>query len=120
MNILFITAAFLLFVIGIAHSVIGERLLVIPLFKEKSVELFREKSYMKNVIRFAWHITTIGWWGMAVVILDFAWIENPPVLSVHALAGISLLISVIIFGFTRGRHLAWIVFMAISICLWTG
>ena len=48
MNILFSVAAFLLFAIGIAHSVIGEKLLLIPLFQEKSVELFREKRYMKR------------------------------------------------------------------------
>ena len=120
MNIIFSVAAFLLFAIGIAHSVIGEKLLIIPLLQEKSVELFKTKPYIKRVIRFAWHITTISWWGMALVVIDLAQMEVPSALSMHSLAGTSLFISLVIFRYTKGRHLSWIVFLSISICLWTG
>ena len=118
MNIFFMTAAVLLISIGLAHSLIGERLLLIPLFHEKSVQLFRKKPYMKMVLRFAWHITTIAWWGLALVIIDFAYNENPSHLAVHSITATITLTGIIILYFSKGRHLAWIVFLAISCSLW--
>ena len=120
MNIFFICAAVFLFTIGLAHSYLGESLLLMPLFKEKSVLLFREKPYMKKILRFAWHITTIAWWGLALVIVDLAKIKNPSLLSIHSIAVASLITGMLILYFSRGRHLAWFVFIAISGCLWGG
>ena len=120
MNYLFVAAAAFLISIGIAHSFLGERLLIVPLFQEKSVQLFSRKPYMKPVLRFAWHITSIAWWGLALVIVDFAGIEHPPHMSVHAIAVTSTVTGLIICCFTKGRHLAWIVFLAIASCLWGG
>lgn len=120
MNIYFVTAAVLLICISLAHSLIGERLLLIPLFQENSVKLFHKKPYMKMVLRFAWHITTIAWWGLALVIIDIANIENPSHLTVHSIAATLILTAIMIFSFTKGRHLAWIVFLTISGCLWGG
>ena len=120
MNLLFVTAAVLLISISLAHSFLGERLLIVPLFQEKSVQLFGKKPYMKPVLRFAWHITTIAWWGLALVIFDFAGVEHPSHMSVHAIAVTSTVTGLIICYFSKGRHLAWMVFLAIAGCLWGG
>lgn len=120
MNVLFIIAACVLILLGVAHAVLGEKLLIIPLTKEKSVDLFKKKPFTKNVIRFAWHITSISWWGMALVIIDLAGVENPPLFSVHALAGTSLVTGLIVLIFSRGFHPAWIFFFVTAGCLWVG
>lgn len=120
MNHLFIAAAVLLILISFVHSILGERLLLLPLFQEKSVHLFHRKPYMKPVLRFAWHITTITWWGLALVIIDFAGVEQASHLSVHAIAATSTATGLVICYFSKGRHLAWIVFLAIAGCLWGG
>lgn len=120
MNSLFFIVAVVLFMLGIAHSAFGEKLLLIPIAKEKSVDLFKQKPYMINVMRFAWHITSIAWWGMALIIFDFAKVENPLIFSVHALAGTFTLTGIIILAFSKGLHPAWFFFLAIAGCLWAG
>jgi hypothetical protein len=120
MNSLFIIAAVVLFLLGIAHSVFGEKLLLLPMAREESVHLFKEKPYMISVMRFAWHITSIAWWGMALIITDLARIGNTTPFSVHALAGTFAATGIIILGFSRGRHPAWLFFLAIAGCLWAG
>lgn len=120
MNLLFLTAAILLSMLGIAHSALGEKLLLIPLAKEKSVDLFKCRPYAMTVLRFAWHITSIAWWGMALIILDFAQVEQPLLFSVHSLAATFALTGIIILVFSKGRHSAWFFFLAIAGCLWIG
>jgi hypothetical protein len=118
MHSLFIIVAVVLFLLGIAHSVFGEKLLLLPMAREKSVNLFKEKPYMISVMRFAWHITSIAWWGMALIIMYFAMIENCPPFCVHALAGTFAATGIIIIVFSRGLHPAWFFFLAIAGCLW--
>jgi hypothetical protein len=120
MNTLFLIVAIVLFMLGIAHSVFGEKLLLIPIAKEKSVILFKQKPYMIGVMRFAWHITSVAWCGMALVIFDFAKVERPLIFSVNALAGTFALTGVIILAFSKGLHPAWFFFLAIAGCLWAG
>lgn len=120
MNMLFVAAAVFLIAISLAHSLLGERLMLLPLFQKTSVELSHKKPYMKPMLRFAWHITTIAWWGLTLVIIDFAGIENPSHLTVHAIAATSIVTALIIFCFSRRRHFAWIVFLAIAGYLWVG
>lgn len=120
MNVFFLTAAIMLSMLGIAHSILGEKLLLIPLSNEKSVVLFRRRPYAVPVMRFAWHITSIAWWGMALIIIDFAKVENPLLFSVHALAATFALTGIIILAFSKGRHAAWFFFLMIAGCLWLG
>jgi hypothetical protein len=120
MNVAFLIVAVVLFMLGIAHSAFGEKLLLIPMAKEKSVDLFKQKPYMVSVMRFAWHITSIAWWGMALIVLDFAQIGDPSIFSVYALAGTFALTGIIILAFSKGLHPAWFFFLAIAACLWVG
>lgn len=119
MNITFLAVAIVLFILGIAHSIFGEKLLLMPMAKEKSVDLFKQKPYMKSVMRFAWHITSIAWWGMAFIVLDFAKEGNPSFFSIYALTGTFALTGIIILAFSKGLHPAWFFFLAIAAGLWT-
>ena len=63
-------AAGLLAFIGIVHSVLGERLLLRPLFAHPDWSLPRmPREPAERVLRFAWHLTTIAWWAIAAALV---------------------------------------------------
>ena len=118
MNSLLALAALLAVGIGIAHSWLGEHYIIVRLLRRPDLpRLLGSDRFTRQTIRFAWHLTTIAWWGFAAVLM---------VLS-GAIVGITVaqaLLLVIAFTFlasaalsliiTRGRHLSWVVFVAIA------
>lgn len=64
------SAAILCVLIGVAHSYLGERYILIRLFRKTPLpHLFGNDFFTKQTLRFAWHITTIAWWGFAFLLL---------------------------------------------------
>jgi hypothetical protein len=62
-------AAFLAFTVGLVHSVLGERYILIRLFRSADLpRLFGGTAVTIRTLRFSWHITTVAWWGFAVVL----------------------------------------------------
>jgi len=112
MELLLYFAALLIFATGIVHSVLGERYILIRLFRCDNLPmLFGSTEFTTRTLRFAWHLTTIAWWGLATILVLMA---NPP-LPVTTLGGVigsiffaSFLLAIV--G-SRGRHLSWIVFL---------
>jgi len=106
----------LLFLIGIAHSYLGERYILIRLFQRKDLpKLFGGDEFTKNTLRFAWHLTTVAWWGFAAILFHLAQAgESSGV--VGNVIGITFLIHFVIaiLG-SKGRHLSWVVFLAIGL-----
>jgi hypothetical protein len=106
-------AAFLTIAAGIAHSYLGERYILIRLFRRSDLpKLFGGTEFTIRTMRLAWHVTSIAWWGLAAVLILLA---KPPVSSrgVGAAIGATLLAtSVTILIGSRGKHLAWPVFLA--------
>ncbi|WP_249118558.1 hypothetical protein [Pseudoalteromonas sp. NEC-BIFX-2020_015] len=69
-------AALLLLFCGIVHSYLGEKYILIRLFKRDNLpKLLGSDWFTKRVLRFAWHLTTIAWWGFAAIIYC---IPKPP------------------------------------------
>ena len=107
-------AAFLMLAVGIAHSYLGERYLLMRLFRRNPdlPRLFGSTEGTVRTLRFAWHATSIAWWGFAAI---FVLLAHPPV-SPRALGialGVPLLVTgAVILLMSRGRHLAWPVFLA--------
>lgn len=122
MNTYFIIAGLLAFIIGLAHSVLGERYILIRLFKRELPRLFGSDLFTKQTLRFAWHLTTAAWWGMAVIFVALALreVDNTSVIVVNIIA-ITFLVSAVVslFG-SRGRHFSWIVFILIAVFAWLG
>lgn len=59
-------AAILCFLIGLIHSCLGERFILIRLFRGDRVpHLFGSGYFPKRTFRFAWHITTFACGGLA-------------------------------------------------------
>jgi ribonuclease BN (tRNA processing enzyme) len=121
---LLVLAAVLAALLGAAHSWLGERYILARLFRRADLpHLFGSDVFTKRTLRFAWHVTTLAWWGIAGILV-LAWAGGPAdvriggVLEMIALTALmSALIGLI---WTRGRHPAWIVFVAIGAATWIG
>jgi hypothetical protein len=112
-------AALLLALAGIAHSYLGERYILIRLFRHTDLpKLFGSTEFTKRTLRLAWHITSVVWWGFAAMLAMLAQSE-PTRRSVGLVTGITFLVTALgILVWSRGRHLAWIVFLVVgTICI---
>lgn len=109
-------AAFLVFGIGVIHSLLGEKYILMRLFRRGNIpELFGSADFTVRTLRFAWHLTTIAWWGLAAIILLLA---HPPLESSTVGAVIGCTFSahflIVVVG-TKGKHLSWIVFLIVGV-----
>jgi hypothetical protein len=117
MNLLI--AATLLVAIAAAHSYLGERYILIRLFRRENLpKVSGSESFTKNILRFAWHITSVAWVGFAAILV----VLSRPAPQSNAIArtvGATFLVSaaVSVVG-SRGRHYSWIVFLAIGLLTW--
>lgn len=121
MNPWLLTAALLTLLVGLAHSYLGERYVLTRLFRRTPLpKLMGSEGAMRRVLRFAWHLTTVAWWGFAALLVLFAMdgrfdSRRVTLLVVAGTFGVSAAIT----GVTsRGRHLAWVVFLAIAVLSW--
>lgn len=114
--------SFLALLIGFIHSFLGEKYILVRLFRRDDLpQLLGSDWFTKRTLRFAWHLTTIAWWGFGAILFSFA------IPDAHLQRNILLIISAVFFisgmlsaGFTGGKHLSWLVFWAISgICLYS-
>ena len=108
-------AAALAFFLGLAHSVLGERYILVRLFRRDNLpKLFGGTEFTTRTLRFAWHITTILWWGFAVLLWQLASgpVNTSFILNVIGFTSIAAgLLPLII---TRGKHLSWVVLFIIG------
>jgi hypothetical protein len=110
-------AAFLTFAIGAVHSWLGERRLIGPLLsKEQRCGILAKSAFARGVLRFAWHLTTVAWWGIGLIVaaLAFSPIGGQGRLVLGIVAATFLVTGGVILVTSRGRHLAWPVFFAIA------
>lgn len=118
-----VTAALILgstlaFAIGVAHSVLGERYILIRLFRRADLpHSFGDDWFTRRTLRFAWHLTTVSWWGFGGILLAFAVSEYsaPRVIVLWVTAVVFFVSAVLAAGFTHGRHLSWVVFLFIAV-----
>lgn len=106
-----IVASLLLVLCGVVHSILGERYILMRLFKRDNLpHIFGSDQFTKGTLRFAWHITSLAWFGFAalLVLLPEAKILLITVSVICALSGI------LSAYYTKGKHLSWLVFWAIS------
>jgi hypothetical protein len=108
-------AASLGVLLGLAHSVLGERFILTRLFKRENLpRLFGGTAFTTQTLRFAWHLTTLLWWGLAALLWR---IDSPAFSRSYVLLVIGC--TCIASGFlplilTRGRHWSWVVLFLIG------
>lgn len=108
-------AAVLIFLTGLAHSVLGERYILIRLFRRDNLPLlFGGTSFTTQTLRFAWHITTVAWWGFALLLWQAASGTLTTGGMLEVLCYTSVLSGLLPLVLTRGRHLSWVVFFVVG------
>lgn len=114
-------AALLLFLTGVAHSYLGERYILIRLFRRDNLpRLLGGTDFTTGTLRFVWHLLTLVWWGIAVVVLMASGPQFHATTVLQVFSIVALVSGLFSLFFTRGRHLSWIVFFAIAALLWLG
>lgn len=122
MRILLVIAAGLTLALAAAHSYLGERYILVRLFRRDSLpKLFGGVEFTKQTLRFAWHITSIAWLGLAALLLVMASPQGGgPATQAGLIAGVFGLSGLTALLGSRGRHLSWIAFFAIAALVWYG
>jgi hypothetical protein len=109
-------ASFLIIGVAIAHSYLGERYILTRLFRQDNLPaIFGTAELTRRTLRFAWHVTSIAWWGIAAIIIAMAQQGFSTRTLGIIIGGTFLLHAVIALVGSRGRHLSWPVFLAISV-----
>lgn len=122
MNGLLIAAAVLTIVIGIVHSWLGERFIIRRLLRRTDLpKLFGDDTFTRRTLRFAWHLTTAAWFGLAAILVTLSGVIAGVRVSdgvVFAIAQTFIASAALALILTRGRHLSWVVFSIIAaLCL---
>jgi len=116
MSIALYIAALLLFLVGVAHSYLGERYILIRLFRREDLpKLFGGTQFTIRTLRFAWHITTIAWWGFAGILVHLAHGAISRQVIATTIGVTFLATGLVILAASRAKHLAWPVFIAVGI-----
>src|SRR5690606_22940158 len=113
-------AAVLAVALGAADSFLGERYILTRLFRRSDLpKLFGSSELTTRTLRFAWHITTVAWFGFAALLVH-AGRGDLTVSGMLQIIGLTFVASGILpLFFTRGKHLSWLVLFVIGgIALW--
>ncbi|MDP9194845.1 MAG: hypothetical protein M3P06_24385 [Acidobacteriota bacterium] len=122
MNNLLLLAAALLCLLGVAHSYLGERYILIRLFRRNDLPaLLGNDAFTKQTLRFAWHVTTVLAFGFAAILLVLASPDREGGRNIATIISATCaLCGIVAFIGSRGRHLSWIAFFAIAALTWFG
>lgn len=126
MNRYFVIAAALVFLVGLVHSVLGERLIFRRLRQGGLVPTnggtLLGEGHMR-ILWASWHVLTVFGWCIAAVLLRLSFssasasssrfIEQAIVIA--ALAGAAL-----VFIGTRARHPGWVGLLGVAVLVWFG
>lgn len=112
-------AATLIFLLGAAHSVLGERYILVRLFRRSDLpRLFGGTAFTTRTLRFAWHLTTVLAWGLAALLWQLGQGTADPQRLARTLALICFASALLPLVFTRGRHLSWLVLLIAGGLVW--
>ncbi len=106
MNYLFLAAAGVFVFGAIIHSLVGEKLLIIPLLRGDIPPFLGSVRLARRTLRMAWHLTTVVWLGIAALL---ALVANPSIDLHFAVPAVLLAVCVataaLSLAVTRGTHL---------------
>jgi hypothetical protein len=116
---LLLVAALLLALIGFIHSYLGERFILGRILALPNLpELRGSRAYMENILRWAWHLTSVAWWGTVALLLCL-WAGRPGAAG-PVLAATFALHGLIILARVGPRHPAWPLFLLTAAAIWFG
>jgi len=122
MNTLLLTAAGLVVAAGALHSILGERLILGRLSVDALPPLLGSPQFALRVLRLFWHLVSVAWWGIAVMLWVLA--SSPETQGARLIAIVAavtfLTSSAVAFAIARGRHFSWVLLLIIAILLGMG
>ena len=108
-------AAILIVTLGLAHSVLGERYILTRLFRRSDLpKIFGSADFTKQTLRFAWHITTVAWFGIGALVFAASQGELDSNAAVRIIGYTAIASGFLPLVYTRGKHLSWLVMFAIG------
>jgi len=122
MRISLLIASGLAILLAIAHSYLGEHYILVRLFRRTDLpKLLGGVAFTKQTLRFAWHITSIAWLGLASLIVVLAWSpDGSQLMQARIISGVFAVSGAVALAESRGRHLSWLAFFAIAALVWFG
>jgi hypothetical protein len=109
-------AAALIVLVAIAHSYLGERYILMRLFRRGQLpHLFGGPEFTRRTLRFAWHITSLAWLGLAAALVALAAPQVRTSTLVLVIGATFLAHFAVALLASRGRHASWAVFLAIGL-----
>lgn len=101
--------------IGLVHSYLGEKYILMRLFRQPLPRLFGSDRFTRQTLRFVWHVLTIAWFGFAAILL-LLYLGDPSRSALLNVVGATFAITgIIALVASRGKHLSWVVFGTIAI-----
>jgi hypothetical protein len=121
-NDFLLVAAVVVAFIGVVHSYLGERLVFPRLFALPDLPLLRrDRAYTENVLRYAWHVTSVAWWSASAMLVAFWWgAGDARQTSLLIIAAMLLLTGLIILTTCGRRHPAWPLLLIAAAATWYG
>jgi hypothetical protein len=109
-------------IIGIAHSYLGETRIFPRLMRCADLPRLRGTvEFTQAILRWAWHLTSLAWFGFAYLLVLIAMGRTPGAVelarTIAVLFGLSGLIA---FVTSRGKHIAWPLFALVALASWFG
>jgi hypothetical protein len=116
-----LAAAGLASLLALAHSYLGERYILTRLFRRDGVpKLFGSTEFTKRTLRFAWHLTSIAWLCLGAILVKLdSHVPSRAELGMLLVGTFAVSGAVALVG-SRGKHLSWVVFLAIAALTWLG
>ena len=125
MNLLFVVAAAVLALVGLAHSVLGELLVFRGLRTQGMVPTAGRPVLRERQVRIlwgSWHLVTVLGWALSALLWRLGtapWGDTALAAWVADVAGFATLASgLLVFYATRGRHPAWVPLFAVAALVW--
>ena len=110
--------AVLLVAIGVAHSYLGEKYILTRLFRTDTLpKLYGGTEFTKNTLRFAWHLSSIAWFGFALILIHLSGNSLSGSIIGNIIASTFVLHGIIALVGSKGRHFSWPVFLTIAIAV---
>ncbi len=109
-------------VLALAHSIVGERLILIPLARVADLPpVGGSVRQTRRTLRFAWHVTSVLGLGLAAILLRYAQLaelDGEQILLVRILSLTFAASFVVALVGSKARHPSWVVFLLVAILTW--
>jgi hypothetical protein len=115
MSVVLALASLAILAVAATHSILGEiKLIGLLVAPATRAGLLAKSEFARQVLRFAWHLTTIAWIALAgeLAVVASGSDARRGALVVCALAFLET--GLVTFAASRGRHLAWPAFLLIA------